>query len=567
MVETAFVTDSAPDRALAHMSTLVRSAAAALRRGSPYDVTDEECDLALETLTSHARPVSQWRPEHQVAYLSCARYLADIYDKRGEYAQARRALLFLKVFPHRDSFADPEVAKELDWATWAQSVNLHRDGKLGTAEDLTKELLACATPETHGLLYLSRLNYAHGRHLQAQGSFVQAEACFTVSLEHAANLAEHSACSGDQDGLADARQQQAIVFIQAARLTLERGELQRAWRQLLTAQTLHAGIVDPLYKHYLKFLKGCVLRQQQKLDLAIEHLESAIGFFDRVGHLRYQLRAKYELALACFNRDSSLGMSNGGGKAFADAYLWLDRLEKTLLVSKGKYLGDERTRERWDVKRQILCARVAQGQGNLPKAGVLIDRALKALDSPALKDSSQALRTIALAVKGEILIDTGHWADAIALCEPWSERVKHDETVDRTDEGWIQLVIWKAYLTGNNLNSARAKQQEWNRRPEAVENVYIARFAETVKTLHASREDGFYISAQGSDTDHFHWKRRQAELKQWLVARARLALPDKQHKRDEQAHMLGVTSRWFKRWLSDIRKAERPNKNAGKNRR
>src|SRR5262249_42556507 len=134
----------------------------------------------------------------------------------------------------------------------------------------------------------------------------------------------------------------AILMVALARVSIDRGQLSRAWRQVLVARTMFSNLrTDQLYMAYLDFIKRAILRQWGKLDDSIPYLEQAVSAFTEFGHERYFHRAQIELGKAYYRQH-----------ALEKATAILDRKLRPDVLHRG----NANARARWEAEKDLLRA-------------------------------------------------------------------------------------------------------------------------------------------------------------------------------------------------------------------
>ena len=531
------------------------NADAFLRRGAQDALPDRR--LALERLKAAKPAFSIADDTFRVIFAQATHLLADLFDKYSEEDFAAEALqCFRDVEAQVGLHRSPAFDAERHWISWAESVNLHRRESAEKAIDITSALIREIEDKEGNYVsddFRTRLYYAHGRHLQKAGRILDAENSFARSLEFGEALAGETANEGGRPRLRYAHLLTSLNLVQLARILIEQSDLRRAWRLLTVAGSLQAGIDDPINKAFVELYKGSVLRQLGRLDEAISRLDETVRTFRKRGHHRYLMRSQYELSKAYLNRAELPGAQDAASD-LDQAKEWLARLTRTRTANSSRHRGDERLRDRFDVRCAILAARTTQRVGGttaLKEAEAHISRAFDVLHHQ-LKGSSRDLLVLATWVKGNILIELQRPLDATKICLEWVAQRNDREPVDRTDDAWVDLVLWKSYVCTDDISRAEELRRGWMAKAATLENTYVRSYAHDVMEMHRRRiEAAFFLNnvAPEDDTKYWDWKRRQRELQTFMLRRV---IENHPHENKTQwAKRLGLTepglNPWFER--------------------
>ena len=501
------------------------NADAFLRRGA-QDLQPDRL-ATLDVVRVAARKFHSADEEFQVLVARSAHLLADLFDKFGEDESAAQVLTcYVEAAGDGPAHRTPAVRAEERWLRWAESVNRHRREGAESAIAITSALLREIDGEDASHDFLARLHYAHGRHLQKAGRIPEAEDSFAIALEHAESLSKETARETGRPRLRYAHLLVSLNLVQFARISMERGDLRRAWRLLAVAGSLQAGIEDPINKAFVDLYKGSVLRQQHKLEEAIRLLEPTADSLKHIRHARYLMRCQYEVAKAYLNR-AELPAANAE-EDLQKARAWLEKLSRTRESQPDRYRGDERLRHRFEVKCNVLAARIDLKRGRLDLALTNVDKAFARLQH-ALAGSSRDLLVLATWVKGNILVEAGRPVDAIAVCLDWVHQRDPREPADKTDDSWVDLVLWKAHICNDDLSSAQSYRNSWQTVWGDIENVYVQQYARDVTKLHDERTGaGFFVDAidRSGREDYWNWRQRQEQLQRFLLTRVVTNYPD-----------------------------------------
>jgi tetratricopeptide (TPR) repeat protein len=415
--------------------------------------------------------------------------------------------------------SDPEIRAEQRWVRLAESVDCHRRLGANSALDITSELLADRSNGERSIDFLTRLYYAHARHLQKAGRIPEAREAFSTALDYAEKLSVQTATEPGRPRLRYAHQIVSQIQVQLARILIARSQLRQGRRLLATAGALEAGMNDPINVAFIDLQKGSVLRQLHQLDEAVTVLEGCAKVFRRERHHRYLMRCQYELAKAYLNRGE---LPNANVESDL-------RKAREVLVQRGqmnashteKFVGDPSFADRFETSCDVLSARILLRLGQIDAARHTIDKAFDRLTTHPLAGTSRDLVVLGTWVKGNILIEQGCPSEAISLCLAWANQRNRREPVDRTDDAWVDLVLWKAYVHTDALVNAEEYRRRWHAKAAAIENVYIQAYATQVAMLHINRFDSAFIvnAVPGDAADHWNVRRRKRELTAFLLRR------------------------------------------------
>lgn len=525
--------------------------------------------------------------DEQILVLRARRLLADLYDRRGDYDSPRECLIEAdesfdalmnaqaRALENSDaserlrtllsSLDGRALINEQAWMGLMLSVNRHRQGMLKTATESVRAIRG-AIEQLHGVVegsgvkleaeealqrieLLCRLSYALGRHHQSAGNVREAEPEFSLSLTYCAALSENPRWA------TYARHQSAMLLIALARVALDQGALERAWRQMAITKVLLWDTTDIINMDYLLFLMGSVLRQQRKLTEAIALLQKTTDRFEAHNHERFFLRSRYELAKALFNNNDFSGAQQ--------------TLGRELSAAQPHFAGDQKTRLRWEAGSQVLKARIAhqQGRSELERSDIRTPLELNAMPEAARRDYESARawadRAMALlpantstdiqaqahAVMAEIHLDTKDYEKALRQCELGLRA----GPVDATDLGWLHIIRCDVYYRRNQIGLAYQELDEWTKLKGQVENAYIRSRAANLEAELGRSQRGFYISLDGPD---LHYDDLMKKLRYFLVKKVRSLY--KNEKLEEQAHLLGVAKQTLLNWRTEMRQAGEP---------
>ena len=119
-------------------------------------------------------------------------------------------------------------------------------------------------------------------------------------------------------------------------------------------------------------------------------------------------------------------------------------------------------------------------------------------------------------------MEAGRPAEAIAVCLHWVHQRDPREPTDKTDDAWVDLVLWKAHICNDDLSSAQTYRSTWQTVWGDIENVYVQQYAREVTKLHDERIGaGFFVDVvdRSSSEDYWNWKERQEQLQRFLLTR------------------------------------------------
>jgi tetratricopeptide (TPR) repeat protein len=498
-----------------------QKADAFIRCGDRDAVTDRPATLEL---LQRVKPAFDDLDQgSQRVFVRSIHLLTDLFDKFGEYEMAARAL---RCYPESMREAGPSahagMRAEQRWVQLSESVDHHRRLGAKSAIAITTELLRDTAHEELTVDFRARLHYAHARHLQKAGLIREARASFAQALTYGEELSIQTAQEERRPRLRYAHQLVSQILVQLARILIERSYLRRASRLLAVSGALEAGMNDPINTAFINLQKGSVLRQQHKLDAAIALLEETAKTFRRERHYRYLMRCQYELAKAYLNR-AELPDANMASD-LENARETLAQRGKTSASHPEKFAGDDRFADRVEVRCDVLGARILLKFGEVEKARKAIDKAFERLDGP-LAGTSRDVRVLATWVKGNILIELGRPADAIRVCRAWEVQRSRREPVDRTDDAFVDLVLWKAHICTGDLINAEKYMKIWTKRSPAIENVYVKAYAAQITSLHGQKFDAAYVvnpvvpEGTSDASDYWDLNVRKKELTKFILRR------------------------------------------------
>ena len=486
--------------------------------------------------------IKDWSALDKAIVLRTRRLLAGLYDHQGDYANARLCLGDTRKISDDLERFRPVTDEERDLFAehvqilWMESVADHRDGDSKKALTTTERLRALMD-RLPGELFLTvraRLEYAHGRHLQTDLNVDEAEERFSKGLEYC-----EMACrtGGQSNSIEEAKFLTAILMIALARVSIDRGQLTRAWRQVLVARTMFSGLRnDPLYIAYLDFLRGSILRQWGKLADGIPYLEQAVRVFKESGHERYFHRAQIELAKAYY-RQHALDKATGILEKSPSQDVVPEKNEHTL----AKHAWD-----RWNAEKDLLLARIAYERQYYDTARKLAENAYKVLENVPKKFSN--LRAVTQIVRAQVALKLRQYDAAIEYCKEGLAR----QPTDENDRGWLLLVLAEGYLRNRDINRAYEQMDEWKRIEPKAENVYIREYAELLTKELTTEVRGFFIAHDEKDAARLNYQTKATELRNFLVQRVRDLY--RNEKLEVQAQILGIKRQTLANWLADMRK-------------
>ena len=536
----------------------IREARKFIRFGEGSGPSKTVLEQMRRRLADHPRPSDDARLCRRL----CAQhYLADVYDKRGEYDLARDVLVdwafvetLLSEWDSADrgdlgSDNDKELKQEALWVARGKSVALHRDGETKSAEELTSKIIRILdkmkpAAEWHELK--ARTHYAHARHLQANGRITEAEPSFSNALVCIRDLAQYSR---DESDRRYALNLGAVLKIQISRSLIYQGQLSRAWRLLHFAELdlLLVAPKDELNIAFIKFLQGSVLRQESNKSLAadtieksIEKLDEAVKTFTAMQHDRYLARARHELAKAYLNR----GQESDLNKA----------LEYATPEKADAFRRDDVTLERWNVQSELLKGRIEYARKNFDKAMRHLEEARRILaGDKRLVESSADLQILASAVLVDVLIELGEESKAVeiaAVAEKVLERREQD--VDVNDIAWLCAAKGEAHFRLKQAAKAQLCLEQWEKYAQRVENEHIkVRGAKFVALMNKTSD--FFISAE--EKENLGFEHHLNKLKEFLVNRVESAFPKETI--EDKAKRLKIKRQTYKKWLTPPQAGDR----------
>ena len=228
------------------------------------------------------------------------RILCEVLDRLGRYGDGDEVsgdtdslLSELRRAELPETETQETLIVEKCWCCLMKSVCKHRDGQLGTAVELSRvldaqirRLLPDDAKYQRPLEMLRRIlewqlrsEYALGRHHQSRGDDDdEADARFGAAIE---NLTRYTRAIGSDASLSGkqveaenqfVRYWSGNVLIGFARVRLDRGQLTTATLHLNVASTCLSGSSDFVNRAFVDFLKGCVLRQEDRRGEAEKYL-------------------------------------------------------------------------------------------------------------------------------------------------------------------------------------------------------------------------------------------------------------------------------------------------------
>src|ERR1700733_1303182 len=532
------------------LRNLADDAKHALRTGERPD--DNWLENGWQTVHDLAAP-GEYDPSDQPLILATLHRLVDLADRLAQDEKARTGigdyLDWAVVELKKTNMGDvPERVTQLIWYIVSYCVTEHRVGGVRKALEYVQRAAEAlkALPEHQYLELRCRVEYSLGRHYQSLATsrdFLNAETHYGKALEICSQIAARNH-SGDVEY---ASYRSSIIMIGLSRVFLNRGELNRAWRDLLVAKVILSGSQDTLTRSYVDYLIGSILRQQSgRVTESIEILKAAVVVFKDIRHKRHYMQCRHELAKAL--------LSNGN---LREALEVLKRPIEGLTFAMSSKTKANFTR--WDWDDQILFSRILfeLERNNADEIRPLNNATLESIRSGITEAldhlSPHDTRTVEIRARGLIVLGE------IALAQNPSGRIDsksldalldclttaNHKPLDRTDVGWGWLVIAEARLRNGQLNGARAALAEVS----DIENDFFSKRKKRLEQeLHTMEKGGRWFPPIALPNNPLHWEYYEWQIKHWLLDEVESRGVNK----TQQATLLGLPTSTFKdkNWLS-----------------
>lgn len=446
----------------------------------------------------------------------------------------------------------PELVAELIWYVVSYCVIEHRVGgvekAIGHVFSAYKALRLI--PSNEYLELRCRVSYALGRHhqsLSVESALRTAEDYYKDALNISAIIAVRNQ-PGDNEY---ASYRSSVILTALARLSLNRGQLGNALRDLYVAKVILCRTPDALTRSYANYLIGSILRQQKDhLEEAITLLKSALGVFRDISHARHYAQCRHELAKAYLNarnfRDASrtldtpLPRQRPHGRAHFTRWDWND-----LILSARIRFEQESDAATTSVVRPLNEEVLALVETDLREAIDVLDGDQQAIDIRAR--GLIVLCEVALRGNRADALDIYKWSinnmgrfNALLDCLSSEER----KPLDNTDIGWGWLVIAEARIRRGEANAARAALAEVPR----IENEFFSSRAKRLENeLHTLTKGGRWFPPISSPITPHRWEHYEWSIKNWLMDE----VTSRGVTQSEQARLLDVNRGVYagKSWL------------------
>ncbi len=407
-----------------------------------------------------------------------------------------------------------------------------------------------ASPHFPSLGTQAQISYFLGCAFRQLGELALADAEYGRSIELYRARAAFKTNQYRQDAvrveeeLAFARHRTGIVLgIGHGWVNYTRGFLNKALVSNITpAQVLLMGSADSISNAHLSLIRGSILRSLAGHRDSAQLIEArtAVAFAHTVftseahRHDAYAGRAAIELALVAL-----YGQTSG---RFEEAEKYVSEAET--LASASRDVAGSTTA--W-----IVRSRIARARGEVAMALKYADSALKS----SARQEQPLGRIDALIAKGEALQELGNLDAALkafeeALAAARRPRKGNAEHANPKIEGVLAIHLARNYVRAKDVRLAQVWLDEWRQLRGVVEHVIVHERAADVERELSELKPDFTIRSEDKDLTY---RRRDAELRRWLVLRARSQTSRKQ----DIADRLAVSRVTLASWEKELRLNER----------
>ncbi len=369
------------------------------------------------------------------------------------------------------------------------------------AKDVVLDVLRESGPQCHtllgGLCYVeSKLLRHYGLYRECERLLTEAAAHYTTwvtevthdpkdvqlaSYKIATFLGDIAWCRNSRGFSTD-----ALTLINAARLLI-----------LPTGWQFDKANLDLIYADVERSLAGT---NAKRLREAVKIINRSYEVFNKHPHERMKARAAYESARLNFYGDN------------------LEAAERMLARAKRAYAKERNVK--WLVNCSTQGGRIKVKQGKAEEALNDLQWSIDTAHAAGLMNQYVVAQT----VKGEAHCALGEYDQALKALDT-ARRYNEKrigagiEVSSERNRSWILLSLAETHLRSGDIGAAKKCLKEWGRLG-GVELVWLREKAQRLADeIEGVKMKDFVIE---SGTDELHWKKRSAELGQWMVGQAML---------------------------------------------